>query len=376
MTLPWLKPSSDSGGLSRERPSAAICSAGRCAGFGSAEICRHPHAPLARGVSASSKAVAMKIGMISNRRSHRNRHSLAAIEQNGAFEQAILHRPLDGISGIDQTLEFFARSGVEVLAINGGDGTVQAVLTSLLNTRPFRDLPYVAILPGGMTNMSAAGLGLGGSLRKAVERLIRQAADGQTEPRVVLRPLLRLRAACDQPPRYGFFFGAAAIVTAIKLCHRSVYALGLEAGLANAMTLAGALAHWLFARPSDSLFRPEDMLIALDDGINERKSLMLVLATTLDRLVLGSRPFWNVGNAPIRFTAITYPPNGLVRYAARVLFGGDQRRLPEEVYRSRGVHSIALRMACDFTVDGELYAPPAGRPLLISVSEKLRFIQL
>ena len=55
-----------------------------------------------------------------------------------------------------------------VLAINGGDGTVAAILGALLESKPFVTPPLIALLPGGTANMSAGDVGLRGSLNKAV----------------------------------------------------------------------------------------------------------------------------------------------------------------------------------------------------------------
>src|SRR3546814_1330268 len=57
-------------------------------------------------------------------------------------------------------LDSFAADGVDVVAVAGGDGTVQAVLTALYGRRPFRRPPLLAVLPRGTTNMTAADIGL------------------------------------------------------------------------------------------------------------------------------------------------------------------------------------------------------------------------
>ena len=72
-----------------------------------------------------------------------------------------------------------------MLAINGGDGTVQAVLTELFNGGHFGDIaPPVAVLPSGKTNLIALDLGAQGDPVEALERLIEIAkADLVAAPR-------------------------------------------------------------------------------------------------------------------------------------------------------------------------------------------------
>ena len=66
----------------------------------------------------------------------------------------------------------------------------------------------------------------------------------------------------------------------------------------------------------------------------DRADRGLVLATTLDRLMLWSRPFWNYDGQPIRYTGIAYPPEHLVRSAPKVLYGWRRPNLPPEICRS------------------------------------------
>src|SRR3546814_16318417 len=100
--------------------------------------------------------------------------------------------------------------------------------------------------------------------------------------------------------------------------------------------------------------------MTFDDGRVETMDALLVLTTTLERLVLGSRPFWGGAGGALRFTAIAYPPEGLLRNARPVLFGGEDRALPAG-YLSRAGHTIALALDCPSTPPAAL-SPPTPRP--------------
>ena len=97
-----------------------------------------------------------KIGLISNPRSQRNRRGLDAIGAVIADSADVIHVATDTCRELDQVLAEFARRDVGVVLINGGDGTVQTVLTCLFEAPSFERLPYVAILPRGMANTTAA----------------------------------------------------------------------------------------------------------------------------------------------------------------------------------------------------------------------------
>ena len=102
----------------------------------------------------------------------------------------------------------------------------------------------------------------------------------------------------------------------------------------------------------------------------------LLLATTLDRLVLGTRPFWNNGREPIHFTVFDHPPHGIVRHARRLLFVGRERSLPDPPFRSCGAAKVELRLDRPFTIDGEFFRAAPGVPIVITADEAIRYVKL
>ena len=101
---------------------------------------------------------------------------------------------------------------------------------------------------------------------------------------------------------------------------------------------------------------------------------LLVLATTLDRLVLGSQPFWNTHGRPVRFTSIAYDAPGIIRNARRILYGGHERNLPIG-FDSIGAERIELTLDGPFTIDGQFFEPAPDRPLVLTAAASVRFVQ-
>ena len=169
-----------------------------------------------------------KIGLISNPQSQRNRRGLDEIGAAVAGMPDVIHIATDGREVLDEVLSELARQEVGVLLISGGDGTVQTVLTRLFEGRSFERMPYLAILPRGMANTTAADVGLRGKAAAALARLIAASRDGTLAEHVVERRILRIENLQGGMPQRGMMFGAGAITDAIEFCCREIYARGLK----------------------------------------------------------------------------------------------------------------------------------------------------
>jgi hypothetical protein len=316
------------------------------------------------------------IGLISNPGSQRNRRGLQEIRQVLAGNPDIIHVTTEAGGELDEVLADLARRGVDLLLINGGDGTVQTVLTRLLEKHPFESPPYLAILPRGMANTTAADVGLRGNGAGALSRLIAASRVGGIADHVVERPVLRIENLAGEAPQRGMMLGGGAIPDAIELCNRQVYARGLKGDFGIGVALAAILLGSALGRRSNGVLRAHDIGVTLDGGRENRSDRLLVLATTLHRLILRSRPFWNYDAKPIRYTSIAYPPGHLLRAAPKVLYGWGGRALPPEVYDSKGARRIALRLDAPFTVDGETFHPLPNQPVVITAADHARFVRL
>jgi len=117
---------------------------------------------------------------------------------------------------------------VEVLAINGGDGTTSQVFTELFNRNPFTRLPSIILLPGGTTNMNVGDVGLRGSLQNTLRRMVDWVSSGKGGVQRLSRPILRVEGSLDGITSYGMAFGAGTVVRGIEYCHSSVHTKGIK----------------------------------------------------------------------------------------------------------------------------------------------------
>lgn len=316
----------------------------------------------------------MRIGLISNARSERNKAGLPDLDAMLAAMPEARHLQFDGrrpMTGLLRDLE-----GIGLLVLNGGDGTVQGALTSLLEDRPLDPLPLVAILPRGMANMTAADVGLKGRDPATLDRLLQAARRGGLDDHLVERRILRVDGIAGWPAQWGMFFGAAGIYEAIRICKGQVHTLGLKGEMSHGVTLAWLLLNAAFRGLDAVGIHGHDIGVSADGAPSVVERRLLVLATTLDRLVLGSRPFWNSRGRPVRFTSIAWDAPGIVRHARRILYGGDGDRGLPAGFDSLGAERIELGLDGPFTIDGQFFEPTPGRPLALTAPDSVRFVRL
>ncbi|MCG8692019.1 MAG: hypothetical protein MI806_12495 [Minwuiales bacterium] len=316
----------------------------------------------------------LKIGLISNMLSQRNRAGLEDLRDLVARNGNAMHAELDGIEGLSATLKDFAAKDVGVVAVNGGDGSVQATLTALFRDRPFERTPALAVLPGGMTNTIANDIGHANDRAKALARVFAACGNGAV-PATTERNVIRVDYRPDGGPEFGMLFGTAAIPRAIEVCHRAIHPMKLQSSAAVGATLAAMLVRMLLKRGNgDAVLYGDDMTVRVDDGASRSGSRLIALATTLNRIMLRSRPYWGHEPGPLRYTEIAYPARKLMRSVYPVMYGGPDRRFPTDDYVSHNADKVTMDMACRFMIDGEMFDPTPGVPVTLTGGQKIRFL--
>lgn len=266
----------------------------------------------------------------------------------------------------------FARREVGTVVIDGGDGTVRDVLTALAAAYGSGQ-PRLAIMASGNTNLIARNTGAIPAGAEGVALLLLGLA-GE-------RPLRESRRCAldvtwlSGPPRLvrGMMLGAAAFARGTELANQSLQPRGINHGAAVALAVAGTLRRALFGRGRRRLLDGEPMTVRVDDGPAVDGSRFLVMATPLDRLVLGLWPFAEGGAGPLHWLDVAAPPRHLLRLAVAALRGRPPRRAAESGYRSGRAAELHLALAQPFVVDGDRFEPGAAG-VRLAASPPLRFL--
>ena len=296
----------------------------------------------------------LRIGLISNPLSAGNRNRLGPVERMLAGPRRPLHRQAVDPKEVKAAIRDFAAGGVNLVAVNGGDGTIHAVLTALFTVEWPDGRPFLALLRSGGTSMIARDVGLPGSRLQGLSRLLGWAYAGGGAASLVKRAVLRLEWENGGEPMYGMFFGAGAIYEGIQFCHNRVYTQGVGGELAAGLTLLRFLL--AVARGNRRNAPRPPVRVGLEGTAMQEMDLLVLFVTTLSRLFLGMRPYWGVEEGPLHFTAVRSDAAHVLRAALSLIRGRRSRwGNPRHGYLSHNLREVRLCLKSGFTLDGQLY---------------------
>lgn len=301
-----------------------------------------------------------RVGVIGNPRSHRNHGGSRPTALPEAF---VFKREPSSRNELVSVLTQFVNEGVELIVIDGGDGTVRDVLTAA-NSVYRGKLPRIAVIPSGKTNALALDLGLPShwSLGDAIS--------AHVNDHVTDRAPINIHWNNNSlPDQLGFIFGLGVFSRATLLAQR-VHKQGLFNGVAVFFTVAIALLKSLFGGPRNS-WRRGDMARVSRNGVEIfAERVYLMLASTLRQMPVGLRPFGRVRDG-LKFLTVKAPPRGLYRNFLSVMKGKESPQLEADGYLRRDAEKVFLSLDRGFILDGEQF--PGGN-LVISRGRPIEFV--
>lgn len=317
-----------------------------------------------------------QVAVLSNPGSTQNRRRLKKLR--GIFErsQNIFHYELDHVHSIPEALRAFSRTSPALLVINGGDGTVQATLSSIVRDQPFERVPPIAILPSGKANMIADDLGLTGKPEKVFLEALAMARSDDFPAHLVDRHLIEMDLGDGSKTRFGMFFGAAGVVNGIRFCRDHIYPLSLPNFLSHLLAiiiLAGSALTG--GRKEGSATYSSEMRVVMPAGGILEGRYFAVVVTTLDRLLLGIRPYGLDGSGKLGFSATEHRPRAIIN-AVRGLLRGNFGRTTRAGISTRRVNEVRISGSDPVTLDGEVYEIKPGQTVTLKGDHKLSFLSL
>jgi len=321
-----------------------------------------------------------EVALLSNPRSTGNRAILPRVRSFCARRPEIFHYEVEEVDQIADAMRTIARVRPKVLVINGGDGTVQAVLTEIHNGGHFgTSVPPVAVLPNGKTNLIALDLGASGDPLGALERILEIAKAG-VAPHVVARELIALSGGRDNSqPVFGMFLGGGGLADTILYCRHKIYPLGLPNSLSHLLTAALTLLVTVFGvRGSFLPARPQPLSVTVHRAGEMSGRFMLLMVTTLDRLLFNSRSRTAAaaGTGALKLMAIEERPSTIFRALIAAIGGRLGQHKMTGVHVERGDEIRIEGDRSSIILDGELFETDAGRPIVLTPTAPVSFLSL
>ena len=246
----------------------------------------------------------------------------------------------------------------ELLVIEGGDGTVQAVMTEVLRQAgPDGALPDIAIASGGMTNQVAKVIGMRRVSRGGLRNL-------HADPDVLDTRLLRL-SADGMTDQCGFLFSTGALPMVTDYAKSELHTRGIGGSAAVAGGLIKAV-----TSERDTVMPATPCTLDIAGHAFDGPHLGTV-ATTLPTVTMGLDPFWGDGDGDLRLTYVDGTHKGLFRHVAGVWIGFKDRDRSPDGFHSFNADQARFRYAGPVMMDGEPMALP-GEAFTLSTTRTVR----
>ncbi|GAB4290337.1 MAG: hypothetical protein Kow0090_03410 [Myxococcota bacterium] len=311
----------------------------------------------------------VRFGMITNLISGKNKHKNynRVLYENIICHQGIV-RESGSLKNLPEIIHEFKESGVNVIIVNGGDGTMGAVATEVFHTWE-GEMPAFVPLRGGTMNATAAAIGIPRTPSAVLlDRLVRVINSKQGG--LIEHWIGTLRVNDPRRPRdtFGFVFANGLAYE----YDRYIYSLG-DTGRKNAFI--GFLLlnlHGLFGtRLGEEVWRNIPAKVTIDGKPLEFDTIKILVASTIYNLPLFLRPFPPPPSA--KEGGFTFLINGMRR---KEIFKNTYSLLSGK-YRGKNhltgqASEIKLKMNGGYMIDGELWAHNDDVEITVSFGIPLR----
>lgn len=256
------------------------------------------------------------------------------------------------LSDLAGAVHIIREEGINLLLVNGGDGTMQRLVTELINKMPENSLPVILPMRGGTSNTIAGNIGVRKNSLDTVRILVDHLASYERGETVLSTLPLRPLKIVDRQygEKYGFLFTNGLVFKVQQLFYqqdnptfRTV--VNLITTMIGGYTLGSRGVRKYFSKTAED--------IHIDGKKYEEEKYLLTIASPLQKLLLWFRPFYNPdakGVDRFYFIATAADPWLLIKNL-RIFTTGKQ--IPPRSFNGTAAR-VDIMAECGYALDGEM----------------------
>jgi diacylglycerol kinase (ATP) len=275
----------------------------------------------------------------------------------------------NSLDDLSTAAEKFRDRDIEVLGINGGDGTINRTLTAIIRAYGSqKPLPKILILRGGTINVLAENIGVSGSPEAILVRYI-ESLSGLRLSRVEEYKTLRVGN------HYGFLFGNGMVANYLSEFYKN------KTGPLGAVWLVIKIHFWFLwnRKRYFDIVKDRGFEIVLNNELSTKQTErnVAMMASTVERMPLGPRlfPLARMSKDQFQFFSLSFSANSVVWRLPFAFFSNKEGQAFGKT--SKLVSSLSLTTTDHepqmYTLDGELFTAQDGK-LEISLGPSVQLI--
>ena len=257
----------------------------------------------------------------------------------------------------------FRDSNIEILAINGGDGTISKTLTAFLEAYGSKPLPKIALLRGGTMNVLANNLGISGTPPRILFRLC-EAYAGDTPLQSQTLTSLNVEGAC------GFLYADGVAYNVLDEFYQNKTGPIGAAWLIVKLAISALLKGQMFYR----LIQPQKLKLKSDDREVEHSSLC-IMAASIEKMPYGIKLFPSARQNPMAFQyfSVRCAAEKLISKIASIALLNKPKDYESKLGGTSTSLSIKATPGYTYSLDGELFQSTSVS-VTIKTGPKIEFI--
>jgi len=299
------------------------------------------------------------------------------VAKRGSILQKIKPKPenqlflLNDFADLSNYVKISAETNVDLIFIEGGDGTIQGVITEIIKQLPaFKNTPKMVLLAGGMTNLIAMQIGI----KKPSLAKITDLIEAPHTSNSVTVPLVQVEYKDTKKRFYGFLLSTGAIATATRYTVDKVHTAGINGSAAVRTTLRRALFGSTETR--ETILKPSQLELQIGEEHLQSEHI-LSLTSTLPKSMLGFNLFWGLGDGPLKTSYVKAGARNKIRNLARLIKKRQSvsavEKLKHDGFNSWSSSTFTLLHNDPLVLDGE-FLPITNKPITVSASRPLSFL--